>query len=136
MAKASVRFLKRDKVIAELNRLSPRAGKALAEAQLKVAQDLAKLIRSYAPVRTGTYRDSIIGDYLRNQKDTGLFGARTSTDPNATGVFASKMLWRWIEFGTVKMPRRPHIFPVYRGRKRYIMRTLRRAVNDVVAGRK
>ena len=136
MAKFTATWKNRAEIIAELNRVSPKAGKALADAQLKVAQNLAKTIKPYAPQRTGTYRDSIIGDYLRNQKGkTNLFGSQTSKDPNATGLFAS-YLWRWLEFGTVKMKAQPHIFPIYRARRKNMLRTLRRAVNDVLAGRK
>jgi HK97 gp10 family phage protein len=122
----------REGVMQELQRVAPAVASALAEAQLKVAKDLAKRVKLYAPERTGRYKDSIIGAKLSEHPDKKLVGAvGVPKDPNATGLFAS-YLWRWLEFGTVKMKARPHIFPVYRARKPYMLRKLRLTVNNAV----
>lgn len=136
MAKIKFVLRNREKVLAEINRLAPSITTALADAQMKVAQDLAKKIRGYAPVHTGIYRSSIIGDRLSNHPQQKLVGGGIGIpkDPNATGIFAS-YLWRWLEFGTQKMPARPHIFPVYRARKPYILRKLRLTVNNALKAR-
>jgi HK97 gp10 family phage protein len=131
-----MRLLGREKVLAEMNRLAPEITAALAEAQLKVAQDLAKKIRSVAPMRTGTYRSSIIGDLISNHPQKKLVGGGIGLpkDPHATGIFAS-YLWRWLEFGTIRQKAQPHIFPVYRARKPYILRKLRLTVNNALKAR-
>jgi HK97 gp10 family phage protein len=132
MAKVKAEWKNREGVMNELARVAPAISVALADAQLKVAKDLAKRVKTYAPVNTGTYRDSIIGEKLSDHPDKKLVGAVSAPkDPNATGLFAS-YLWRWLEFGTVKMKARPHIFPVYRARKPYMLRKLRLTVNNAV----
>lgn len=132
---------------------------SLAGMQMKIARDLAEKIRTYAPVRNGAYRDSIHADRLANRPDAKLFGGiSTTTDPNATGVFAA-WYWHFLEFGTrahgIKAknapymvfvgregtlkymrevshpgsPPQPHIFPIYRAEKKNIRRRMARVVN-------
>ncbi|WP_181182629.1 hypothetical protein [Mesorhizobium sp. B3-1-9] len=52
-------------------------------------------------------------------------------DPNATGIFA-EFIWRFLEFGTVKMAARPHIFPTYRAYRKKLRRRIAGAVNRAV----
>lgn len=119
--------------MAKLNALVPNAEPDIAAAQLDVARELASRIASRAPVRTGDYRSSIQGDRLSNrpgkQSAIGLKG--NTTDRNATGIFA-EFIWRFIEFGTVNMPARPHIYPTYRAFKKTARRKVAGAVNKAI----
>lgn len=130
-------WVNRDQVMASLRLLSPQIEKQIAAKQLEVAGDLAKRIRDKAPVGNprwrrnrspGQYRRSIIAGRLADNLGAQLHGISQTKDPNATGVFGD-FIWRWLEFGTVKTLARPHIFPTYRARKKYIVRTMRRAIN-------
>lgn len=132
------KWLNRDSVMAALNNLSPLIEKELAIKQLEVAGDLAARIRARAPIGgqkgrrsrgTGQYRRSIIAGRLAdNPGRNALKGIGVTKDKNATGIYA-EFIWRWLEFGTVKMLARPHVFPTYRQRKKYMVRTMRRAIN-------
>jgi HK97 gp10 family phage protein len=124
----------REKVMAQLFAIAPEAEKRLAERQLVLAEDLAARIRAHAPRQTGRYQRSIRGDRLDarpggRSAPVGMLSG--SKDPNATGVFAL-FIWRWLEFGTVHMAARPHIFPIYRSRKPYIKRSLSSVLNRAV----
>jgi len=116
-----------------LNRLLPDTEKEVAEAQLEAAQDLAVAIERVAPLgETGEYRASIEGAKLSG-RTAGRSKVRvgTSKDPNATGIFA-EFIWRFLEFGTVKMAAQPHVFPTYRANKKRIRRKVAGAVNKAV----
>ncbi|HTV69327.1 MAG TPA: HK97-gp10 family putative phage morphogenesis protein [Rhizobiaceae bacterium] len=123
------KFLGRDAVTRKLRKLVPDAEKQAAIAQMEAAMDLASAIRPRAPRLTGEYADSIQGDRLSNRREAAV-GARTK-DPNATGIFAS-WKWRWLEFGTVKMPARPHIMPTFRAARKRIRRKVANAINKAV----
>ena len=118
-----------------LRAIVPEAEKELAKAQLEGAQELAVRIKPRAPgPRTGKYQASIQGDRLANRPkqravSKGLKGQ--TKDPNATGVFA-EFIWRFLEFGTVKMTARPHIFPTYRAYRKRLRRKMATAVNKAV----
>lgn len=130
--RVKAKWVGREKVLARLRQLAPEAEKAAAVAQLEAAKELAAAIRPRAPVRTGDYRDSIQGDVLANRPgEKAVFGIRRTKDPNATGIFA-KWTWRFLEFGTVKMVSRPHIFPTYRAMRKRIRRKVANAINKAV----
>lgn len=118
----------------KLRAIVPEAEKELAKAQLEGAQELATRIKGRAPARTGDYRTSIQGDRLANRPKERAVGRGLkgqTKDPNATGVYA-EFIWRFLEFGTVKMPARPHIFPTYRAYKKKLRRKMAGAVNKAV----
>jgi HK97 gp10 family phage protein len=136
------KFEGRAKVMARLRNIVPGAEANLAVAQLEAAKELASAIRTRAPVDTGTYRNSIQGDRLASRPAGRRVGGRlkatrvgkelsATKDPNATGIFA-EYIWRFLEFGTVKMAARPHIFPTYRAMKPRIRRKMAGAVNKAV----
>lgn len=128
------KFEGRDKVMARLRAITPAAEVELAAAQLDAAKDLADKIRPRAPRDTGEYAASIQGDRLsaRPKDARNLVGLKGQTkDKNATGIFAQH-LWRWLEFGTVKMARRPHIFPTFRAARPAIRRKMANAVNKAL----
>jgi HK97 gp10 family phage protein len=127
------KWLGREATMAKLNRLVPNAEKEVAEAQLDAAREVAGRIAARAPAATGAYRSSIQGDRIASrpakQSAIGLRGR--TTDRNATGVFA-EFIWRFLEFGTVKMPARPHIYPTWRAYKKRARRKVATAVNRAV----
>ena len=144
-----VKFVNRDEVMKMLDAIAPNAQAEVGKMQIKVAKDLAVKIKPHAPVGRpefrrrgripGTYRDSINAARLADKKDVKLVGLRSTTDPNATGVFA-EWIWHFIEFGTINARRQPHIFPVYRrerkNMKRRLSRALRTAIRKAQAGQK
>lgn len=128
------KFEGREKVMARLRAITPAAEANLAVAQLEAAKALADKIRPRAPRDTGEYAASIEGDRLSARPNSGAsrVGLKGQTkDKNATGIFA-EFIWRFLEFGTVKMVRRPHIFPTYRAEKKTIRRKMANAVNKAL----
>lgn len=128
------KFLGREAVMRKLNKLLPDAEKEVAQAQLEVAQEAASRMAARAPVgATGDYQRSIQGDRLSNRPaDRFAIGLKGQTkDKNATGIFAD-WKWRFLEFGTVKMAARPHIFPTWRAFKKTARRKVANAVNKAV----
>jgi HK97 gp10 family phage protein len=125
----------REALIRRLNRLVPEAEKELAKEQLAVAQELANRVKPRAPgPRSGRYMASIQGDRLANRPGKRAIGRGlkgTTKDKNATGLYA-EYIWRFLEFGTVKMAARPHIFPTWRAYKRKARRRMANAVNKAV----
>lgn len=126
-------FRGRDAVMRRMRKLVPDAEKEVAEAQLEAAQGLASAIENVAPLgETGDYRASIVGAKLSSRPaGRSLVGVGQTKDPNATGIFAD-YIWRFLEFGTVKMAAQPHIFPTYRANKKRIRRKVAGAVNKAV----
>lgn len=132
--KIKAKFEGRAALYARLRKVAPLAETELATAQLEGAQELASRIRPRAPRRTGRYAASIQGDKLSNRptKKAVAKGLKGSTkDPNATGIFA-EFIWRFLEFGTVKMGARPHIFPTYRAYRKKLRRKMAGAVNKAI----
>lgn len=134
--KVKAKFLSREKTMRLLNDIVPEAEKELAKAKIESAQSLAGKIKPRAPgPRTGKYQASIQADLLANrpkERSVGGNGLNNQTkDPNATGVFAD-FIWRFLEFGTVKMAKRPHIFPTYRQERPKIKRKMAAAVRKAV----
>jgi HK97 gp10 family phage protein len=128
-------ILGRDAVMRRLRQLVPDAEDELAKEQLEGAIELANRIKPRAPgPRTGKYQASLQGDRLANRPNRRAIGegvkGRTK-DPNATGVFA-EFIWRFLEFGTVKMAARPHIFPTFRAYRKKLRRRMANAVNRAV----
>ena len=123
----------RDKVMARLRSVAPKAEIQMAVAQLEAANELANAIRGRAPVRTGRYRDSIRGGRLGEaQGKLRAVGTNPTKDPNATGIFAL-FIWKFLEFGTrTGTSARPHIFPTYRAMKKQIRRKIANVVNRAV----
>lgn len=130
------KMLGREKVMRLLNEVVPEAEKELAKAQLEGAQQVANKIKPRAPgPRTGAYQASIQADRLANRpKERALGGGASNAntkDPNATGVFAD-YIWRFLEFGTVKMAKRPHIFPTWRAERKRVRSRMAAAVRKAV----
>lgn len=133
--KTKAKFLSRAKTMALLNGIVPEAQEELAKEQINSAKTLAGKIKPRAPgPRTGKYQASIQADLLANRPNDRAVGRgidNETTDPNATGVFAD-YIWRFLEFGTVKMAKRPHIFPTYRQERPRIRRRMAAAVRKAV----
>jgi len=126
------KFLGREAVMRKLNRMLPDAERELAQAQMDVAREASSRIAARAPVgATGDYHKSIQADLIVNRPKNELVGLTETKDKNATGVFA-KWTWRFLEFGTVKMAARPHIFPTWRAYRKTARRKMAAAVNKAV----
>lgn len=130
------KVLGRETVMRKLRELVPDAEKELAKAQLEGAIELANRIKPRTPgPRTGQYQASIQADRLANRPSKRAVSGRglraPTKDPNATGIFAD-FIWRFLEFGTVKMAARPHIFPTYRAYRKKLRRRMATAVNRAV----
>jgi hypothetical protein len=138
----------RESLMAAMRQIAPEAEVQIAGMQMKVANDLAKKIKTYAPVgldkwrkkgrKAGTYRDAIEGARLADRPGQRGFGKsnkpdtrQATKDPNATGVFG-EFIWHFLEFGTQKTARHPHIFPVYRAEKKNIKRRVNRSITVAV----
>lgn len=133
--KTKATFLGREKTMRLLRGVVPEAEKELAQVQLDSARTLATKIKPRAPgPRTGKYQASIQADKLANRPSERAVGSSINNetkDPNATGVFAD-FIWRFLEFGTVNMRKRPHIFPTYRQERPKIRRNMAAAVRKAV----
>jgi HK97 gp10 family phage protein len=127
------KFLNREKVMARLIEVAPKAEKELAIAQMEAGMMLADRIKPRAPRRTGRYQRSIHADRIVDNPGAqgSLVGIRATTDKNAVGIFAL-FYWRFLEFGTVRQPAQPHIFPTYRAARKVIRRKMANAVNKVI----
>jgi HK97 gp10 family phage protein len=122
----------REALYRRLNALLPNVEKEIAVEQLEGAKELANRIKPRAPRNTGRYADSLVGDKLSNHPGERPIGVPGRTkDPNATGIFG-EYIWRFLEFGTVKMGARPHIFPTYRAYRKTLRRRIAGAVNKAV----
>jgi hypothetical protein len=119
------------------------------------AEKAAELIENAAPLgETGDYRASIVGDYQANNPSIAPVGGKRSSDPDATGVYAS-FIWRFLEFGTKPhslarnasrarglrqdeggmhpgTPAQPHIFPTWRSYRPKALRKVRDAINRAI----
>lgn len=138
--KVTARMLGREKVMRLLNEVVPEAEKELAKAQLEGMQRVAGKIKTRAPgPRTGAYQASIQADRLANRPEQRALGGKASNantkDKNAAGVFAS-YIWKFLEFGTVKMTKRPHIFPTWRFERKAVRRKMAAAVRKAVKNAK
>lgn len=134
--KVKAKILGRAQTMKLLNAVVPEAEKELAKAQMEGAQQVVNKIKPRAPgPRTGAYQASIQADLLANrpkERAAGGGGANGNTkDPNATGVFAD-YIWRFLEFGTVKMAKRPHIFPTWRQERKRVRAKMATAVRKAV----
>lgn len=129
-----------------LEALIPGIEKRLAEVKLATIKRLEAAARTAAPKRTGKYASTITGDFLSahpaavqksSKGATKTTGARytvagTGTgDPWAVGLFAHYR-WAWLEFGTVKMSPRPHIFPAWRTLRPKLRRAMSSALSKEI----
>ncbi|WP_246678952.1 MULTISPECIES: HK97-gp10 family putative phage morphogenesis protein [unclassified Mesorhizobium] len=137
-----VKWEGREALYRRLNALLPDVEKEIAVEQLEGAKELANRIKPRAPRNTGHYASTIQADRLSNRPADRRVGGKikaTQTgkalngtkDPNATGIFA-EFIWRFLEFGTVKMAARPHIFPTYRAYRKTLRKRIAGAVNKAV----
>jgi len=134
-------------VISALEKIVPGVTQQLDEIKLQQMMRLASKVKAVAPHKSGKYSGSIRGAYLsaypaavaraQAAKATPTTGARlptsgsNSVDPTAVGLFAP-YIWAWLEFGTVKMTRRPHIYPTYRAWRPLMRRSMTAVVNKAV----
>lgn len=128
----TAKFENRAAVMARLAAIVPELERRMAESELRLGDELAERVKPRAPIRSGKYRASIRSGRLRDNPNKG--GSRVALqtkDQNAVGLYAN-FRWRWLEFGTVKMPARPHILPTYRAFRPVIRKRMAGVVNRAV----
>lgn len=97
------KVLGREALTRKLERITPGAEKAAAEAKLEVAKEAANLISAAAPHDTGEYMNEIRGGRQADNPGIKPFGGKQSKDPDATAVYAPYYA-HFLEFGTA-----PHV---------------------------
>lgn len=131
--KFNAKWLKRDQYEKMLNEIAPTADRKLAAAEMEAGELLAKRIVGRAPRgATGNYARSIHAARLADEPAATAKNKFVKTkDPNAVGIFG-EYYWRFLEFGTVKMAARPHIFPTYRAARKEIRRIVNKGLRSAV----
>jgi hypothetical protein len=156
------KVLGREALMKKLEKITPGATEAAAEAKIEAAKEAASLISAAAPYETGEYMESIQGGRQADHPDAHRIGTSTSSkDPDATGVYAD-YIWRFLEFGTAPhkiaakaKPRlvfrgkdgrfvskksvehpgghaEPHVFPTWSEFRPEAKKMINKAVNDAV----
>jgi hypothetical protein len=149
----------REALMRRLSQLAPNAEKYAADAKFQIAEDVAEKISEVAPTgATLEYRESIRGDFIKNNPNQKQVGITQSKDPNAAGIYAA-WIWHFLEFGTAPhstvkgggtvagkkaaassggsgihpgTPAQPHIFYVWRSYKATAKKKIQAAVNKAV----
>lgn len=105
-------------------RMIPVQARQVAEAQLeKNAEDLLKLQRRLAPVRTGSLRGT-----LRKEAASTAERVAVKVKVGDGGVPHAA----WLEFGTSHMVARPYFFVAYRMLRKRFQSRLRRALRKAI----
>jgi len=129
MLSVKTKMRNKDRLHRKLSKLVDGLDGQMQKDMEKGAEELADTVRSFAPVKTGEYKNSI------KAKKVDQFTDRTSGDTysnvNAWGLYAN-YIWRFLEFGTKKMLSRPHIFGPYRILRRRIKGRIHRGLRKKV----
>ncbi len=150
-----VRVQGRAQLTRNLQAVVPKALVYAAEANLKIAEEVADKIRDVAPRgATLEYAESLRGDFLKNNPNALDFSKNPTKDKDAAGLFA-QWIWRFLEYGTAPhntaagggtvkgrsdfhqgignihpgTPAQPHIFPTMRAFKATAAKIKRAAIN-------
>lgn len=150
-----VRVQGRAQLTRNLQAVVPKALVYAAEANLKIAEEVADKIRDVAPRgATLEYAESLRGDFLKNNPNALDFSKNPTKDKDAAGLFA-QWIWRFLEYGTAPhntaagggtvkgrsdfhqgignihpgTPAQPHIFPTMRAFKSTAAKIKRAAIN-------
>lgn len=118
--------------------------KELRAAVAKSSNILKKEVIAKAPVNTGRLRDNVYRFYAKNQSDSGratyIVGVRNGKKKRYVRSRKNYRLgragqsyvtdgdafyWKFIEFGTKKMPARPFIRPAFDGKKTEIIESIK-----------
>ena len=118
-------YLKKDATIAALKKVLPDLRIAVGKASQAGANDFKVGVTSVAPVKTGRYRSSY--DVLFIPDRSAEMGVPV------WGVYA-KFIWKFLEYGTTKMPAQPHVWPIYRILKKNIKSRFTREIRAQVKG--
>jgi HK97 gp10 family phage protein len=139
-----------DRNLAKLKSVAPTLDQEMDKALAKSANEVVTAAQALAPRDTGAYAGSITAQAMggsatfQNRKNVGgrrgLFRrgrsrlqvtSRTVSATMAYGIFAD-WIWQFLEFGTIKMAARPHLFPAYRLLEKRITGRLRRAMGKAI----
>ena len=142
------------KLQAKLNRMPAAAKVQIKAAMEKGADEIVTMMRSLVPVlkepdarrRAGALRDSIGWTWGKDAPEGSLIVAtvrsKLAADLTITIYAGSRdkkrgiddaYYARWVEFGTVKMPKQPYFYVSYRANKKKVVRRIRTATRK--AGR-
>lgn len=105
----------------KLKELGPKISKnALRAATNAGAEVVRKAAIARAPIKSGTLKKQIYKKQIRELSNehqqtffVGVLSRRKKTKGKNPGVIKSAFYWRFIEFGTVKMPARPFLRPAF-----------------------
>lgn len=125
----------RDAVRALLKKLTPTVAAGLQASMTASANDLADLMRSRAPVKSGALKASIRTEALQNGRIGAAIraGGPTTTKPVRNGKSPQYDYAAGIELGTQEMLAHPYFYPSYRAKKTAIRRNASIAVQKAVA---
>jgi HK97 gp10 family phage protein len=125
-----------DRLLRKLTRIPDAMREQIRIAMAKEADEIVAMAQRLVPSESGTLRASIgwqWGDKapsgtmsLGQVKAPGEFGSALTLTIFAGGGKA--FYARFVEFGTVKMGKRPFFFPSYRARRKSAKNAIRRAV--------
>lgn len=152
----------KEKLMKRLRVFVPDAEKEMTVAKRTGMQEVAELIASRAPKKTGDLALSYTADLVKNNPTKNVYGLKKINDDTAVGIYG-KFYWRFQEFGTaghsvakgaVKKSGKlqdvgpwipdttpqPHVYPTWRANKKTVKKKVRVALNKAVkksnAGRK
>ncbi|MEM7619769.1 MAG: HK97 gp10 family phage protein [Pseudomonadota bacterium] len=133
MAKVKIEIRHKDRLIRKLEKIVPGLRQQLDKDLRTGALEIESAVKSFAPVDTGDYRNSlnvkpVTEFHLKNSK--GLV-TKTFQEVRAWGLFAYHW-WPIVEFGTHNRAASPHIFGPYRLLKRRIKSRIARGFSKMV----
>lgn len=141
---------RKDELLRKLGQLAPATGKALAEANKQSADEMVSLARSFAPVRSGKLRDSIVATPAGGTPPAHSQGGGAGVVPEgAVAVSAGNSSVRYashVEHGTsphdnegrfkgTQHPgakRQPFFFPAYRLIRKKMRSRASRSINKAI----
>ena len=124
-----------DKLLRKLTIIPEAMREKIRVAMAHEADEIVAMMKRMAPVESGDLRDSIAWRWgTKAPKGSMSLGAVSAPAMGSTlslVIFAGNneaFYARWVEFGTVKMAKRPFFFPSYRAGRKQAKKAIRAAV--------
>jgi HK97 gp10 family phage protein len=119
--------------INKLRKIAPTLDAELEKALERSAVELSDRARSLAPKDTGKYARLLQAKPVDGTAEfTRKGGAKKSVEAVAAWGLYAQWIWHFLEFGTVKMSARPHIYPAYRLLRKRMNRRITRAMGRAI----
>lgn len=148
-AAVTVTVRRKDELFSKLGRLAPEAQKNLVIANGQTAEEMVSLARSFAPIKTGKLRASIVATPPGGNTPPHSAGGGRQVPPGTYAVTAGNSRVRYahlVEFGTSAhinkgimagtvnpgAPAQPYFFPSYRIVKQRMKSRATRAMNKAI----